>query len=381
MDLWNVPLVDNHCHPPHRVPPRGEGELKRYFTEAYDPRIAESHVQHSLFYRQSLRQLAALLDMPADAGADAVLARRNGLPLREYLALLVERANVRGLVIDYGFPAEDSYSQEETAELFKDTPCQLKFVLRLESLIERLIPEADSFDVLLDRFTAELTDMRGKGISALKSIIAYRTGLEIERTPAGAASRAFEGVRDRAERDGGRVRIASKPILDFLVLTALEMAAEQRVPVQIHTALGDPDVYLLKANPLQLRSVLQDEAFKDAPLVLLHCFPYLREAAYLANLYGNVYVDLSMTLPALGYTSARGLEDVLGIAPASKLLYGSDAPGLPDYFWLGAVVWRDALGGLLADWTEHRGLPSAEAEGLAHMVLHENAEALYDFAT
>ena len=381
MDLSHIPLIDNHCHPPHRVPPRNELELKRYFTEAYDPRMVESHVQHSAFYRQAVRLLAALLDLPSDAGADDVLASRNGMSLPDYLALLVERANVKGLVVDYGFPAEESYSQQETAELFEGIPCRLNFVLRLESLIEKLIPETGSFDALVDRFTEELTDMGGKGISALKSIVAYRTGLEIERTPARVAAKAYEGVRDKAEWDGGKVRIASKPILDYLILTALEMAAEQGVPVQVHTALGDPDVYLLTANPLQLRSVLQDDAFKDAPIVLLHCWPYLREAAYLSNLYGNVHMDLSMTLPMMGYTAVRGLEDVLGIAPASKLLYGSDAPGLPDYFWLGAVVWRQALGRLLGDWTDSGGMPAAEAEELARLVLHENAEALYGFAT
>ena len=105
MDLSHIPLIDNHCHPPHRVPPRNELELKRYFTEAYDPRMVEYHVQHSAFYRQAVRLLAALLDLPSDAGADDVLASRNGMSLPDYLALLVERANVKGLVVDYGFPA------------------------------------------------------------------------------------------------------------------------------------------------------------------------------------------------------------------------------------------------------------------------------------
>ena len=380
LDLQNIPLIDNHCHPPHRVQPQTEAELKPYFTEAYDPRMASTHVQHSLVYRQSVRHLASLLDLPAEAGADTVLARRSQLSLPEYLALLVERANIKGLVMDYGFPADASYSQEETAAMFTGIPCELRYVLRLETLIERLIAESGSFDELVGKFTAELQDLRRKGVYALKSIIAYRSGLEIERTPARAATEAFDRVKEQADRDGGRVRIASKPVLDYLVLAALELAAEQRIPVQFHTALGDPDVYLLEANPLQLRSVLQDEAFKDVPIVLLHCYPYIREAAYLGNLYGNVYVDLSMTLPMMSYTAARAIEDVLGLAAASKLVYGSDAPGLPDFFWLAALAWRGALTRLFTEWVEEQGMPESQAEEAARRILHDNAAELYGFS-
>ena len=34
--------------------------------------------------------------------------------------------------------------------------------------------------------------------------------------------------------------------------------------------------------------------------MLLHAYPYLREAAYLANLYAGVYVDVSLTVPLVG---------------------------------------------------------------------------------
>ena len=166
-------------------------------------------------------------------------------------------------------------------------------------------------------------------------------------------------------------------MLDFLTITALEKAADQGVPVQFYTALGDTDVDLLKAKPLRLRSILQDPAFREVPIILLHCYPYLTETAYLSNMYGNVYFDLSMTLPVLNHTSKRALEDVLGMAPASKVLYGSDAPGIPDFLWLGAVSWRRALGGLLTDWVNHDGMPESQAQLIAEQILYKNAEALY----
>ena len=31
--------------------------------------------------------------------------------------------------------------------------------------------------------------------------------------------------------------------------------------------------------------------------MLLHCYPFVREAGWLAHVYGNVYFDLSLTIP------------------------------------------------------------------------------------
>jgi uncharacterized protein len=111
----------------------------------------------------------------------------------------------------------------------------------------------------------------------------------------------------------------------------------------------------------------------DAPLVLLHAsYPYTREAAYLASVYPNVYVDLSLVSPLLaGPALTRALEDLLGQAPVTRLLYGSDAWGIPDWLWLAARSTRQALADALG-W-----LPSAEATWAGRRILHDNAADLY----
>ena len=375
LDLHSIPIIDDHCHPPHRRQPETEEELKAYFTESRDTRIVSDHVQHTLFYRQSLRDLASLLDCPE--AAEAVIARRSDLPLKDYLSLIVRQANIQGLVMDFGYLPEQSYRPEEVKSLLEGTSCQTWYVLRLETLIERLIGENQSFAGFLGAYASELRDLREKGVAALKSIIAYRAGLDIQRASSRQAADAFDRVKEESERSHGSLRIASKPLLDFLTVMALEEAARQSIPVQFHTALGDTDLDLLEANPLRLRPILEDPAFQDVPIVLLHCYPYLREAAYLSNMYGNVYVDLSMTLPLLNHTSTRALEDVLGMAPASKVLYGSDAPGIPDFLWLGAVAWRRALDRLLTDWVEHDGMPESQAQLIARRIFYENSRTLY----
>ena len=380
LDLGSVPLVDNHCHPPQRDPPVDEHAYKRFFTESSDPRITSDHVQHTLFFQEGVRLLASLLGEPESTDVGTLLERRNRLSQADLLNLIVKRAGIRGLVVDFGFPVEGVLAHKELEQVLDGTDCQVRFILRLEKLAEDLIPATQNFDDLVAQYTAALHDLRGKGVTGLKTVIAYRSGLAIQRTPAKAAADAFVQVKSEAAANGGNVRLASKPLLDFLLLLALELANAQQVPVQVHTALGDTDLDMLQANPLLLRPVLEDPAFRDVPLVLLHCYPYIREAAYLSNMYGNVYFDLSMTVPLLSHTAARAIEDALSMAPASKLLYGSDAPGMPDYLWFGAVVWRRALGRLLEEWMERDGLPEDAAERMARRILYENARGLYGFS-
>ena len=62
---------------------------------------------------------------------------------------------------------------------------------------------------------------RRAGHVGLKSIIAYRTGLDIRQTSQADAAQAFRQVKERARR-AGTIRLADKPLNDYLVLRALD---------------------------------------------------------------------------------------------------------------------------------------------------------------
>jgi predicted TIM-barrel fold metal-dependent hydrolase len=80
--------------------------------------------------------------------------------------------------------------------------------------------------------------------------------------------------------------------------------------------------------------------------------------------YGNVFFDLSLTIPHVSRPVAA-LEEALELAPVSKLLYASDAARTPELYFLAARWWRDALAQVLDD------------ESDARRVLRENAIAVY----
>jgi predicted TIM-barrel fold metal-dependent hydrolase len=105
--------------------------------------------------------------------------------------------------------------------------------------------------------------------------------------------------------------------------------------------------------------------------VLLHCYPFVREAGWLAHVYGNVWFDLSLTIPHVS-RPAEMLREALELAPASKLLYASDAARTPELYLLAATWWREALAEVLME-----TLPTAAAEKAGRMILRDNALALY----
>ena len=102
------------------------------------------------------------------------------------------------------------------------------------------------------------------------------------------------------------------------------------------------------ANPLYLRPVIL--AHPDLPIVLLHCWPYHRNAGYLAHVYPHVVVDTGLAVPFVGARATEVLGEFLELAPFDAVVYSSDGRTLPETHHLGAVLWRHHFGRLLDSW-------------------------------
>src|SRR5215217_5507657 len=250
-------------------------------------------------------------------------------------------------------------------------------MLRLEVLMERLLGENDSLAGTEEALDAALQDVRAQGYVALKSIAAYRTGLDIREWPREDAEGSFREYKSDAE--AGSARLVHKPLLDTLLHVAIARAARQEVPVQFHVGYGDADTDMLLGNQLYLRGVLQRPDYRGMPVVLLHeCYPYTRQGGYLAAVYENAYLDLSYGIPLLGYGEMLSFtRAALGVAPSSKLMYSSDGIGAPELHWMSAIDGRRVLGQALEDLVAHSELSIPEAEAAGEDVLRGNAIRLY----
>jgi predicted TIM-barrel fold metal-dependent hydrolase len=374
VDLQHVPVVDNHCHGILRSQSFNTFlSWRRNFTESADPGMPRDHVASTAFYLRLIRALAGFLDCEPDE--ETVLAARAEKDARELVGALLWAANVETLLLDTGYPPPEKVLPG--AELARLGDCRVEPMLRLETLMERLIAEHDSLEEAKEALVVALDDVRGQGYAALKSIAAYRTGLNIRgwsREEAEASFDEFQG----AVREGS-ARLNHKPLLDTLLHAALAEAARQEVPVQFHVGYGDTDTDLLLGDPLHLRAVLEKPEYRGVPVVLLHgCYPYTRKGGYLAAVYENVYLDLSYGIPLLGFAEMLSFtREALGVAPISKLLYSSDGIGMPELHWMGATDGRRVLSQALEELVAHGELSISQAEAAGEEVLRRNAIRLY----
>src|SRR5262249_18174669 len=125
------------------------------------------------------------------------------------------------------------------------------------------------------------------------------------------------------------------------------------------------------------RALLTDPAFRRVPFVLLHCYPYVREAGYLAALYAHVFIDVSLAVPLTAHGCAAAFSEALGLAPVSKLLFATDAHSVPARFFAGAVHGRRALAQTLERLVAEEMISGAQAEEAAEDILWRNAAGLY----
>jgi predicted TIM-barrel fold metal-dependent hydrolase len=374
VDLTRGPVVDNHCHGILLDQTFGDiASWRGAFTESTDPGMARDHVATTAFYQRLTRTLAGFLDCEPEE--QAVFAARAAKDGREFAVTLLRDANIDTLLLDTGFPPpREVLPVPELGEL---GGCGAEPMLRLEVLMEHLLGENDSLAGTEEALDAALQDVRGQGYVALKSISAYRTGLDIREWPREDAEGSFREYKRTAE--AGSARLVHKPLLDTLLHVAFAQAARQEVPVQFHVGYGDADTDLLLGNPLYLRPVLQRPDYRGMPVVLLHeCYPYTRQGGYLAAVYENAYLDLSYGIPLLGYGEMLSFtRAALGVAPVSKLMYSSDGIGVPELHWISALDGRRVLGEALGEIVSHGELTLPEAEAVGESILRTNATRLY----
>ena len=371
LDLDAIPIVDNHCHSLLRRQPPDDDAFRIHLTESTFPEIARDHIPTSLAYHLAIREMAVLLD--CEPTPDAVHAARRDRGVEWLTREVVERGRFKTWLIDTGYGADTTYSLDELREL---APCRIEEVLRLEPLIEKLILEAETFDGFLDAYRASLAGLRERGIVGMKSVIAYRTGLHVREVERGDAADAYRSAHAAGQRDG-RLRIESKPLLDFLIVMAVEESASQGVPIQFHTGLGDPDLDLTLVDPAALRILFADR-FRAAPIVLLHTgYPYIRSLAYLAAMFPNVYADMGETILFAPGEATEIYRELIGLAPASKLLFSTDASLVPELYWIGARIGRRALGRVLDEHIADGAIDESTALDWAERMLWRNSEAVY----
>jgi len=152
---------------------------------------------------------------------------------------------------------------------------------------------------------------------------------------------------------------------------------DRGLPVQIHTGFGDRDLRLAAADPAVLQPFLAAAEPRGVPIVLLHCYPYHRQAGWLAQVFPHVYVDVGLTVGQVGARADAVIGEFCELTPFPKLLFSTDGYALPELYLVGAAQFRRSFGRLLRAWVAEGAMPAGDAVRVAGMVGAGNARRLY----
>jgi hypothetical protein len=144
---------------------------------------------------------------------------------------------------------------------------------------------------------------------------------------------------------------------------------------------GDADLDLPECDPLLLTSLLRATQDTGVPIMLLHNYPFHRNAAYLAQVFPHVFVDIGLATHHAGFRGPGLIAELLEIAPFGKVLFSSDAFGLAEHYHLGALLFRHGLSNFLNTGIAEGALAAADAERICHLIGRENAVRAYQLTS
>jgi predicted TIM-barrel fold metal-dependent hydrolase len=305
-----------------------------------------------------------LLGLPRHATADDYWKQRTEFAESVLAQEFLAAAGVTDWLVDTGLA--DGVADLDTMTALSGG--RAHEVIRLEQIAELAVADggdyADAFDDRLSRKAATA--------AATKSILAYRGGFDgdlSEPTPKEVADAAA-----RWREDGGG-RLTDRVLLRFGLHRGIRLGK----PLQLHVGLGDRDCDLHKTNPLLLLDLLRDIASESVcpPIMLLHCYPFEREAGYLAQAFNNIYVDGGLAISHLGGRGRGVVGRLLELAPFRKILYSSDGFGPAELHFLGAALWRNGIREVLRQFVDAGEWSEADAIRVADLIGYQNAARVY----
>ena len=367
-------LIDHHCH---GVMPRDLSmeSFEDVISEAFAP--APEGTSHwdkptALGIR---RWCAPALDLPAFCAPEEYLARRRELGAAEVNKRFIRGGGFAQLIVDSGNRPGELCSVEELGEI---AGVPAREIVRMESVAETV---AGCGVAAADYATAFETALRGsltENVVGLKSVLAYRATLNIDYTrPSAAEVTQAAGDWLKEIEQTGKVRITNAVLERHLIWLGAEIAREKGFPVQFHIGVGDPDIELNKVDPSLLTPFLRAVEPWEFPITLLHCYPFQRQAGLMAENFPFVYFDVGFVLNWAGPSYQRIMDEALELAPFTKQLYSSDAFGLSEFYYLGAMRFAAALRTALDRWIADGELPADEAGRIMRLIAHDNAKRIY----
>jgi predicted TIM-barrel fold metal-dependent hydrolase len=364
----DLPLVDHHCHGVVEAE-LTEDEFRSLATESDWPAPAGTDSLDSPFGLAVRRFCAPVLGLGPLAPLDDYLARRRSIGAAEANSLLLRSTGTSDYLLDTGIRDDRLLAPDAMAVR---AGARVREIVRIERVAEDLagVSTAAGF---VAKFPETLA-ARTRAAVGVKSIIAYRHGFDIPaERPSGREVLQAADEWFRTAEETGSFRITDPVLLRFGLWSGIDTG----LPMQLHTGYGDSDVQLFRADPSRLSPLFHATRSLGVDFMLLHCYPFIREAGILAQVFPHVYLDVGLVSHYLGPSAGTSIRQALEIAPFSKILYSSDSYGLAEHYAVSAANWRTSFAALMDAWIASGWATADDAERIAMMIASENAKRVY----
>lgn len=377
VDLSHMKAVDVHCHPytANEEPYTPEEYLKKLSLSVLPNMFQESSKSSekifpgmNMYMQITIQRLASYFGCKPDL--NEVVAKRNekAKDFSTFTRSLFRDVNLEGMIVDFGYP-QPPLSRTDYQDL---TGVRIWEVYRIEPVMVRFREDYEQFPDFVEAYTDELKEaLKKKHIVGLKTIIAYRSGLEIGDKNREAAQSQYEQFR---QNDRAQV----KSFRDYCLHIAMEECTNANKVLHIHTGFGDGEVVLPKASPSFLVDLLRRKEYGETKVHLVHGgYPWMEEAAFITSILPNVYLDISLQNPFTGHGVERVISQVYELAPFDKVMFGSDAFTVPEMNWLGVHLFKECFERVLEDWIEKGYMDHDMAMEVAEHMMYKNFERVY----
>ena len=367
-----LPLIDHHVHGVAAGALDGPG-VEALLSESPAPAPQGTSAWDSQLGIAVRRWCAPVLDLEPFAPAERYLQRRAELGPAEVDRRLLQAAAVEAWLVDSGWQTDQVLTPRQMAEA---SGAPAHEIVRIEAVAEQVARGAPDAARYAAAFAGAL-ETATRGAVGLKSIVAYRYGLDFDPARPGAAEvQAAAGRWLRALDSDPTARLEDPVLLRHVIWTGVDLG----LPLQFHVGFGDPDVRLHRVDPSLLHDFLLATQDTGTAIMLLHCYPYHRQAGYLAHVFPHVYMDVGEALNHVGARSPAVLAEALELTPFHKMLYSSDAFGLPELHYLGATGFRRDLARVTGAFVADGAWSAADADRAGYLIGAANARRVYRLA-
>ena len=283
-------------------------------------------------------------------------------------------AGLDRLIVDSGLRSSEILSVAQMGEAAARPAHE---VVRIETVIEEVAKSGVDAAAFPDAF-AERLAARATNAVGLKSVVAYRCTFKIDQTaPERRDVIDAAGAWFLQAEAAGKWRVSDPTVVRHGLWVAAEICRARKLPLQLHVGFGDPDVYMHACDPTHFTDFIAAMEKWEVAITLLHNYPFHREAAWLSEVFQNVYYDVGViqNYAALNFTQI--LAEAFEVGKFTKQLFSSDAFGLSELYYLGCILFRRALKRCLDRWLAEDMMTLADADEIIRLVATENARRIY----